>query len=322
MPSAITHCLCGEIALNSAESNINKLINKNRPAFFSGCQGPDFLMYYHILPWQSQKGAKEIRKLSSKLHEKKVNDFFSNMLHKAVESNDENLIAYVAGFLCHHSLDSIAHPYIYYFTDSVKGISDYSHQRFESQIDFGILNCYKLTVNDYAIDQKVKKIKKGRDVIADSLKETINELYDVNVNQKQMITGLDNMATVLKLLKDPDGKRYKFIEKVENIFNKSGMGTSMIIPQTYDNKLDAMNYRRDKWYYPADETKSFNVDFQYLFNEAVDKTKNEFDLLGQIIELKQDISQLLKTIDNRSYATGLNKEAEMTCFAKDRKAEK
>ncbi|MDO4378018.1 MAG: zinc dependent phospholipase C family protein [Erysipelotrichia bacterium] len=318
MPSATTHCLCGELALNSSNSSLNKIINQNRIAYYSGCQGPDFLMYYHILPWQNQKNAQEIRKLSTELHETKINAFFEKMLAVAVEKKDEALIAYVSGFLCHHALDSIAHPYIYYFTDSIDKNTGYSHQIFESQLDLGILQNYKLTVKQYRTDKHIRKIKRGREAIGQTLKEAINTVYDADVSAKEMLDGLDDMVRVVHLLTDVNGRRYRLIEFIEKLFNKPQMGTSMIVPQKYDDKLDAMNYRRDNWCYPTDADKKSNCGFEQLFQEAINKTEREFIVLENVLHGKQTINDLLKLIGGCSYATGLSNGEKMTYFWKDR----
>ncbi len=318
MPSATTHCLCGELALSSSNSTLNKIINQNRAAYYSGCQGPDFLMYYHILPWQNQKKAPEIRELSSELHEKKINAFFEKMLLLAVEKKDDALIAYVSGFLCHHALDSTAHPYIYYFTDSVNKNIGYSHQIFESQLDLGILQNYKLTVKQYRTDKHIRKIKRGREIIGQTLKEAINAVYNADVSTKEMLDGLDDMVRVVRLLTDINGRRYRLVEFIENLFHKPQMGTSMIVPQKYDNKLDAMNYRRDNWCYPADVDKKSNYGFEQLFQEAINKTQKEFAVLENVLAGKQNINDLLSLIGGYSYATGLSNGEKMTYFWKDK----
>ncbi len=319
MPNCVAHALCGEVALNGDYDHLRAIIDKNKAAFFLGCQGPDFLMYYRILPWQKQKGAKRIREIADDIHDHKINEFFKNLLEETSKRKNEALIAYTAGFLCHHSLDSIAHPMIFYFTDSVNGNIGYAHQMYESQLDIGILQAYKLTTKDYRIDKRIMKIKQGKDIIAQVMNKVIKETYDIDVSELQLKECLDNMAHVVKILTDTNGRRYRSIEKLENIFQVKGMGTSMMVPTDYDNKLDAMNYRGSKWYYPADKSITSNSDFTQLFSQAIQETRDKFSLLDRLVNGQDVIEDLLKVINDRGFCTGLSSEPKMYYFYKDHK---
>ncbi len=319
MPNCVAHALCGEVALNGDYDRLRAIIDKNKAAFFLGCQGPDFLMYYRILPWQKQRGAKRIRDISDDIHDHKINLFFKSLLDETKKRNDDALTAYTAGFLCHHSLDSIAHPMIFYFTDSVNGNIGYAHQVYESQLDLAILQTYKLSTKEYRIDKRIMKIKQGKDVIAQVMNKVIKETYDIDVSELQLKECLDNMAHVIKILTDTNGRRYRSIEKLENVFHVKGLGTSMMVPTDYDYKLDAMNYRGEKWYYPADESISSNSDFKQLFSQAVEQTKSKFTLLNKLDSEQEVIEDLLKVINDRGFCTGLSGEHKMYYFYKDHK---
>lgn len=317
MPSLTAHCLCGEISMIGDYDHLRKIIDENKSAFFIGCQGPDLLMYYHICPWQSQKGAKEVRNIADKIHEQKINIFFENLLNEVIKREKDTLIAYTAGFLCHHSLDSIAHPYIYYFTDSTKEDIGYSHQIFENQIDLGILQLYKLTMREYRPDKKIKNFKKGKEEVLEALREVIYATYGEIVSNKQLNDCFKDMDKVVSILTDVDGKRYYLVEFLENLFNLKGKGTSMVVPQKYDNKLDAMNYRREKWYYPSDSSISSNDDFQMLFLKAINQTRAEFSLLEKMIMKEDHIKDILEIIGDRSFCSGLSTDKKMYYFYKD-----
>ena len=130
---------------------------------------------------------------------------------------------------------------------------------------------------------------------------------------------MDDTAFVARLLRDPSGKKTKYISVLEKMFSLEGLATSMIIPQEYDNSLDAMNYRRQQWCDPCDKNIKSNEGFVQLFNKAVNEIKIQLQLFEKYLFEDGDLKELLSIIGDKSFATGKSGGSKMIFFKKDEK---
>lgn len=111
MPAIITHDFFGRDIYNSLFSQIGGSRDE-ADAFLLGNQGPDPLFYAAISP---QLGGQH--KLGHIMHERKPSELlvaFKESL--GVLDPDEVPVgrAYALGFLCHYTLDSTMHPFVYF----------------------------------------------------------------------------------------------------------------------------------------------------------------------------------------------------------------
>ncbi len=317
MPGFVTHWLLGQKAsLNVNLSKVSSFISKHPTVFALGCQGPDLLLFYHRLPLQSN--GKEVTSLGSAMHDNHVNDFFENMLDMAIKEDDETMLAYIAGFVCHNALDSIAHPYVYYLTDSKYEKTYPAHQLLECQIDRGMLDLFKIDLHDIKYNNIIKLNKKEKASIAKLLHFAVNKTYEKTFSLKVFEDAYKDAYFIETVLNDPDGKKYPLFEKLEKIFNMPGLGTSMLIPIKYDEKMDAMNYRRDKWYDPCNENNSYTTSFEELFSNGMNKACNNLGVLNELLNQKIQLNDFLDVIGDISYTTGYPGKVETYYFKKDK----
>ena len=269
---------------------------------------------------QSQKDAKEVRLYARSIHESNINGSFNEMLQIAKESNDDDLIAYVAGFLLHNCLDSCAHPYICYSTGSANKKTGHAHQLFEGQIDLGVLQANSIAYKDYRPKKLIKHSKKQREKVASLLQQVLQNVHGINATYKQVYDSLKDFVAIEKILDDVKGNKYSTIEKIENSVKKPGLGTSMMIPSVYDDKLDAMNYRHDRWYDPCNENNSYTTSFEDMFNQAVERGKEVLYYYQKYIFESGSKDDILKIIGNRSFTTGYPTDIEMYYFKIDQQS--
>ncbi|HIT45650.1 MAG TPA: peptidase [Candidatus Aphodovivens excrementavium] len=110
MPSIITHDTFGQ----DIYRDLFTLIGGSRDeaeAFLLGNQGPDPLFYSVACPWLRSN-----HDLGSVMHDQlptRLLDAFKTGLPFLPESEQPIARAYALGFLCHYTLDSIAHPFIF-----------------------------------------------------------------------------------------------------------------------------------------------------------------------------------------------------------------
>jgi hypothetical protein len=318
VPSILTHCLCGDEAVNKCNSEMmKKVIAENKDIFYLGCQGPDPFLFYHYLPFKSKDRISTVRKCSRLIHRNKVNDFFFSMLNYAKRKNEEQLFVYIAGFLAHNAMDSIAHPYINYQTGSIYKNTLRLHQIFENQIDLAMLKLMNIERKDYRADKKVVKLKDKAVNLAEMMVYCIKEVFDYEVTAKDVIESYDDMAVAEKILTDSKKTKYGFFKGIENLMKKPNIAVSMMLPLKYDQQMDAMNYRQKLWYNPCDLSSETTEAFEDLFDRAVKQTAAILDLLGEYIVGVIDEKPILEIVDNRNYDNGRSDKLEMKYFRMD-----
>ncbi|HPW52745.1 MAG TPA: zinc dependent phospholipase C family protein [Erysipelotrichaceae bacterium] len=318
MPSVLAHCLCGEDAVSSCNSLIlKKMVRGNEDIFCLGCQGPDPFMFYHHFPFQSRDRIEAVRKCSSLIHKNRINDFFAALLNYAREEEDEQLFVYIAGFLAHHALDSIAHPYVFYQTGSVYKNTIRLHQILENQIDLAILKLKKIKPENYRADRKIVKLKDSVLKIAEMMVHSIREIFNHEVAAEEVKESYDDMARIEKVLTDPKGNKLKLFKILERLTKKPNPAVSMMLPSKYDEKLDAMNNSRKLWHSPCDMNEESQETFKELYDKAVRQTKEVFDLLGRYIKKEVDVQPILEIVANRNYDSGRNDGLPMKYFRMD-----
>ena len=104
MPAAITHYYH---ALRVLELWKQDSVNHN--ALLWGAQGPDFLFYHRVLPWQ--KG-ESLSVYGERLHQEEVVQTLSILRGYAESHPSEIVKSYIAGFLCHYAADRTCHPFV------------------------------------------------------------------------------------------------------------------------------------------------------------------------------------------------------------------
>lgn len=105
MPNYYAHLQFGAQVLATLPNALGQALENERPAFDTGCYGPDPLFFYH--PVQDNP----IRQTGLKLHKEPVRPMAERLM-RAVAGNFPYARGYAAGFLCHFALDAACHGYI------------------------------------------------------------------------------------------------------------------------------------------------------------------------------------------------------------------
>ena len=123
MPNIITHTLFADEFLEDASTSLQEWLLPRKQLVEIGANGPDFLFFHGLSPTRAfQKTS--LRKLGSKVHSQHIREFYQCALACIRKEKDKeiqkDMTAYLMGHLMHWSLDSTAHPYVYYRTDVYK----------------------------------------------------------------------------------------------------------------------------------------------------------------------------------------------------------
>ena len=122
MPSSITHSYFCDDVYDKLDNNIKKRINSSYNMMRVFAQGPDPYFFYdfHLTP-----RSKKVYWISHAMHHSKINEHFLSLIKYINDNNyydNDMVLAYLYGQVCHFSLDTTCHPYIIYMSGSyVKG---------------------------------------------------------------------------------------------------------------------------------------------------------------------------------------------------------
>lgn len=274
MPGFITHLTFGEQSLSFIESTDTKtLIEKHMTAFGLGLQGPD-IFFYHIPAYLFYK-----KNIGNVMHRQKVMLFFDYLLdaRNSFEDAHERRIcdAYIIGFIGHYSLDVTCHPYIYFKSDhfnNIKrsGVYDFGrHVSLETDIDHEILMHYRsILPSEFDYAAAVRPSENSKRVIAELLFKTINRTFPENkVRLGTIKNAINSFINLNHLMHDPTGKKKRRVRKIEQVFFKCAVISSMIPSDTIIKYIDPCNSKHSNWSNP--------------WNPMVNKTESVFDLINQ-----------------------------------------
>ena len=101
MPDIVVHAHMGQ------EVYDRLALTADRDVFAFGLLGPDpFLFYRCFVP----PFVHRVNRYSSVMHRERTGDFLIELARRS--RRNQELFAYLAGFLCHYALDATTHPYI------------------------------------------------------------------------------------------------------------------------------------------------------------------------------------------------------------------
>jgi len=164
MPAIYAHDRFGLSVVSTLPPAFSSLYEKYPEAFRLGFQGPDILFYYKPLK------SNPIKKWGMDLHVKTNGEaFFLEMGKRLIEMTGKEeptteeilqsggaFAAYIAGFLCHFSLDVTTHPTIDFY--SKDGLS---HGRIESELDKHVRRQFEAPLRGYNVAKDCAKKENG-----------------------------------------------------------------------------------------------------------------------------------------------------------------
>ena len=135
MPAFYTHKRFGEEVIATLPPAFSVAIEKYPESFYLGTQGPDILFYHQPIR------KNPIKKKGMDTHLTSADGFFIEQAKRLLEKDyvtekdgshlpNSAYAAYIAGFICHFTLDVHAHPHVY-----EKQATGVSHGKIESELD-------------------------------------------------------------------------------------------------------------------------------------------------------------------------------------------
>lgn len=310
MSDILNHYYCAKEVSNLLlnEKDISNIIKNNFDAYRLGSQGPDFF-YYNVFNNHKLLSYK----FGRLIHTKKINEFFYYGL-KFAQNHPEyrNItLAYLMGFLTHHSLDSKTHPFIYYRTGTgsndskEKSRSSRLHKLYEVLLDTAMTQYEYSRQAVYENPEKVFMVSSFTLKFLDSFYTYIlKKLYDLELPKNMVRDSLRTGVFFVNLFKDGSGFKKKLVSKIEKYLDENKLVTRYFYPM-YTNEYEILNINEKSWKHPV-TGEVFSTTYPQLFHDSVeksvDKIKNLYNLFDKNTYSLEDIDNF---INNESYFTGL-----------------
>lgn len=305
MPSIVTHHYFAKDVLKNI-NNKEKIANK---IFYIFAQSFDNLFYYKFFtPWKGKK----IRELGSIAQRKNINFYFQNILDYITENDleeNQELISYLYGSICHYVLDSYCHPFIIYYTGDPKMNIKYRgmHEQMEVNIDAYIYEkkTEKKLKSASIADTLLPKIdfsnnlKKALDFV---FKKTFNIQNVGQIYNKSILTG----NFILKhFVTDKSGLKKKLYTFKDFIMFKSKRKYQYLSFNVSKINYNYLNLQHHQWFYPANDQIIKNDSFEELYIKALNKATFIINNINNYFNHEITRNEILNIIGNFSYVTGL-----------------
>lgn len=319
MPNVLTH---GLMALKAKEhvsaSQIQQAISKHRDVYLFGSNGPDFLFYYNVWPWLDQKEADRVSEHGTIMHKEKINEFIDTMIAIAKKQTNNQarniMISFIAGYLCHWALDSVAHPFVFYRSGNMNGKRKYDHYRYESMIDSKmVVEVYQEKLSKYPSKKFLSMNKTSERVVSFLVSHAHQRVYDSTLSSEECLSAMKRAKQILPLFFDPYTIKHRVIRPIEQLMlDGQRVITSHMVIGRLNHMYDELNINRQVWYNPTYPDNPHNESFIELFERSVGRAKVALVAFENI--LNEELDTMSNVILNRSFNTDRFDGAKMVVF--------
>jgi len=278
MPALLTHDFFGrdvfeQIALEGPFDSQDA-----RDLFLLGNQGPDPLFYaqfmLRFLP---------IKRFGSRLHKEKPDETiesFQRIAYNLPKPEQDLLVAYLLGFICHFTLDSVVHPFIYaqeyaLCDAGVKGLDRCDgplvHAQLEADLDMMMLfQRLGVGIRKFNYTPYVLRASDAGLALLDRAYETMaHEVFSYSLPSDAFSKGIRDMRLSIRLLYSPLGIKRGLIGKLERIFTRHSYAQAMSPPNDIGLTCDSDNRFNTPWVNPQNGAIS-TASFADLYEQALE----------------------------------------------------
>ena len=263
MPSVLAHY----IFLKEGDKNLPSIAN-------IGAQGPD-PFFFNVIALKNDTNNKRVTSVGHFMHN--VDPFVTfeycmNYIMNADEKEKPILLAYFKGMLAHYSLDSVAHPYIFYksgfVTDDESKAQDffYAHASIETMIDANLKETFKCkTSAGKAIKAKKKELK----IVSKMLYHYLNDVWHLDyVEEDSFYKAARRMHLGYSIIYSHTGFRKSIYRKLMKVSLINVLST----PKLKDvPPLDFLNLKHEPRYDCVTGDNEKTTNFYEIFDEGIEK---------------------------------------------------
>lgn len=278
MPALITHNFFGQDVYDRLFGTIGGTQDEAQ-AFLLGNQGPDPLFYSIIYP-----SLREHNRLGHVMHNEKPSELLKAFKDSLAILDEDELPAgraYAFGFLCHYTLDSVMHPFIYFneyrLCDAGEpGLSradgNEVHAVIESELDEMML--FTRRNETVATFLPWREILQADDqvlaIVSKQYAYVALVVYGRIIPPDMFARSVQGFRSIQKLFHSPTGRKRAVIGRLERLFRPHSFYQSMshrplaLTESVYDNRA------HEPWENPF--TGAISTDgFQDRYDQALEK---------------------------------------------------
>ena len=322
MPDILAHLICADESLKQLSDDMKAIIIANKQVFNLGAQGPDLFFYYKPQPWLDSKNMDDNGNM---IHTEHINEFFiqgAKRIKHAIHTDPIGFFrnqnrtsaihkefAYLAGFLSHYALDTIGHPYIFYFSGIDSG---YNHKYFECVIDTLMTDLYDSKQNSlHKTGKAVALTKRESKIVSLYLSKTIHDTFNKKIVENEIARCIHDMSQTLKALYDPLNLKKSPLSLIDKLSKAEGKIVTATFPAKMEKDIDYLNIAKKQWVHPCDDTIVYEESFLDLFKKATFYSTELIQGLGYYLINNSTQETFESLIGNKQYDTGLTEDKDM-----------
>ncbi|MBA2174590.1 zinc dependent phospholipase C family protein [Halobacillus locisalis] len=287
MPNIWTHILFIDELCKRTDKE--ELMETSSIGLHIGAQGPDPFFYHQFWPFLPKGDGEDI---GMQLHTENCGPFLVDMVKKGVDQKHE-MQAFILGFISHHYLDRITHPYVHYHS----GYEANKHQLLEVAIDTFMLE-KKLGLKTWKTPA-YKEIRPKQ--LIEPITNLLTELIDKHLAHRERSSiqpivrqSYKHMYQAQVVLYDPRGWKNRWFSSLVSAFSHKPL----------DDK-DYVNDSHNIWYHSA-TNQPYQESFIDLYERALEEGSELFSIIFEYWSSpSHDLLEEIKIkISNISYDTG------------------
>ena len=305
MPALTTHYILGNEIAKKLNNEGFDHINTSLTSYLIFNQSHDIL-YYSM--------NKTYNELGSMGHHEKTKDFIVNIIKyikQTKQENNDDVIAFLYGIINHYVLDSICHPFIFYYSGAYH--SDEKETRKYHGVHADIERQIDRLMYERFFNKNYQKCNITKDIIKKPYipKETIDlinhvykETYGVENTAIEYIKNIKKIKLINTLFIND---RFGIKHFLYNIFDKISFNAFGVVA-AYSNSVKTnpkyLNLDNKEWLHPVTGDKR-NESFIELFNKAEEIALNIIKDVNKVLYDNKPLSILDNVIKDWDYATGI-----------------
>lgn len=284
MPALLTHECFGNDVWNRVGDSLfpptddEAHIRELRRAFLLGNQGPDPFFFALRTPRLVAS-----KRFGSLMHHEKVDETieaFRRLVDYCPEPSGSLLLAYVLGFLCHFTLDSTVHPFVYaqqyaICDAGVEGLDrrdgSIVHGQIEADLDMMTLRQWRDTdIRAYNYTRDVLRASDETLAFLDVTYQALaHEVYAVDLANNAFSRGVEDMRLTVRFLYSPRGVKRRLVGALERLFRRHSLAQALSPRADARAGSDFDNHERQAWTNPFTGAVS-PASFNDLYAEALE----------------------------------------------------
>ena len=291
MPDVAVHASFGREVLASLPEEIRSAI-VSEPYTFA-LFGPD--VWFMHKPWLRQEGR------GRRMHTTKTGAFLLSLLRQtSVSSCRAEMFSYLAGFLCHYALDSIAHPYIIWVTAQER-VFPRSHMSLEHALDAVEIQRDGFWGTKHPVTDHYFPLLRLPACMQPDLDAVFESVYGWKDCWADLNRSCRRYRFCYRVLEHPRGLAARLARTT-----KADVLRSLSYSESHFHTLDPENTEHRTWCHPFDSTQNSSESFPELREKArryaVRLIEAVWRLLCRGEGTEEEVAAL---IGNNSYLSGL-----------------